>query len=260
MRFCATADTDIGISKQTNQDSILVKHASTRLGEILLAIVCDGMGGLSKGELASAMVIRAFSDWFDTELPYELQQIDMNVIAGKWELMLKALNAKILEYGKKAGASMGTTFTGILMFGTEYAAVHVGDTRLYHIADGVYQMTDDQTVTARAVRDGKMTVEQAKKDKNRNTLLQCIGASKSVAPQILIGKLKEGIYMLCSDGFRHELTPDEIYEALKPEKLSGKNEMHQGAGFLINLVKERNEKDNISAALIKVERSMDNKE
>ena len=100
MKFCATADTDIGISKQTNQDSILVKHANTKFGQILLAVVCDGMGGLSKGELSSAMVIQAFSDWFDKELPYEFPQIDMNVIAGKWELLLKELKVNILEYGK----------------------------------------------------------------------------------------------------------------------------------------------------------------
>lgn len=252
MQFLVTADTDIGISKQTNQDSILIKHAQTKLGEILLAAICDGMGGLSKGELASAMVVRAFSDWFDRELPYEILQLDMSIIAGKWEHMLKELNGKILEYGKKAGCSMGTTFTGILLFGTECAAVHVGDTRLYHISDEIIQMTDDQTVTAKAVRNGEMTAEQAKNDKNRNTLLQCIGASKSVTPQIITGKLKKGVYMLCSDGFRHELSSKELYEALNPEKLTEQNEMHETAKKLIHLVKKRNEKDNISVVLIKV--------
>lgn len=252
MKFLVTADTDIGISKQTNQDSILVKHAKTKDGEIILAVVCDGMGGLSKGELASAVVVRSFSDWFDKDLPYELPQIDMSIIAGKWEHILKELNVKILEYGKKTGCSMGTTFTGVLMFGAEYAAVHVGDTRLYHISDDIVQMTEDQTVTAKAVRNGEMTVEQAKKDKNRNTLLQCIGASKSVTPQIITGKIQKGVYMICSDGFRHELTHNELYEALKPEKMSEKSKMHETANDLINLVKNRKEKDNISVVLIKV--------
>ena len=45
MRYTATADTDIGIAKSTNQDSVLIKHASTDIGEVLMAIVCDGMGG-----------------------------------------------------------------------------------------------------------------------------------------------------------------------------------------------------------------------
>ena len=65
MHFIATADTDIGISKDTNQDSALIKHAKSDGKEVLLAVVCDGMGGLSKGELASATVVRAFAKWFD---------------------------------------------------------------------------------------------------------------------------------------------------------------------------------------------------
>ena len=74
MRFQATADTDKGIVKSTNQDSLLIKHGEYFGGEVLLAALCDGMGGLSKGELASAAVIRQFSRWFEEELPYELDR------------------------------------------------------------------------------------------------------------------------------------------------------------------------------------------
>lgn len=114
MKFVAIADTDIGTSKMNNQDSLLIKHAVKANSEVLLAVVCDGMGGLSKGELASATVIRAFSEWFDQELPKELLNLDMKVIGGKWELMLKDLNLKLQEYGKMIGGNLGTTFSGIL--------------------------------------------------------------------------------------------------------------------------------------------------
>ena len=115
LRYTATADTDIGISKNTNQDSILVKHASVENDEVLMAVVCDGMGGLSKGELASATVIRAFAKWFDEELPSELKKVDMQVIGAKWALLLKELNTRILEYSSEQGIEgVGTTFSGIL--------------------------------------------------------------------------------------------------------------------------------------------------
>ena len=115
MHYIATADTDIGISKDTNQDSVLIKHAKADGEEILLAVICDGMGGLSKGELASATVIRAFAKWFDEELPYELDHVDLQVIGAKWSLLLKELNAKILEYSRENGIEgVGTTFSGIL--------------------------------------------------------------------------------------------------------------------------------------------------
>ena len=254
MRYVATADTDIGISKDTNQDSVLIKHASTDKGEVLLAVVCDGMGGLSKGELASATVIRAFADWFDNELPFELENVDLNVIGAKWSLMLKELNAQILEYSKSnALEGVGTTFSGILFVDDQYIIGHVGDTRVYHIGSALTQLTTDQTFIAREISRGTITPEQAKTDKRRNLLLQCIGASKTVEPQIIIGNADKGAYMLCSDGFRHEITEGEMYESLNPINLMNKDAMHNNAKYLIDQVKRREEKDNISVVLIKAE-------
>lgn len=254
MRFIATADTDIGISKDTNQDSVLIKHATVDGEEILLAVVCDGMGGLSKGELASATVIRAFSKWFDEELPFELENVDLQVIGSKWSLLLKELNAQILEYSKSHGIEgVGTTFSGILFIGDQYVIGHVGDTRIYHIGAALTQLTTDQTFVAREISRGTMTLEQAKTDKRRNLLLQCVGASKVVEPQIICGKTEKGAYMLCSDGFRHEITEAEMYESLNPINLMNKDAMHNNAKYLIEQNKSREEKDNISVLLIKAE-------
>lgn len=253
MRFTVTADTDIGIAKGTNQDSVLFKHGTYSGGEVLMAVICDGMGGLTKGELASATVIRAFLDWYNKELPYELENLDLNVIGGKWSLMLKDLNVKIIEYAKKNNITMGTTFTGVLFVGDEYVTVHVGDTRLYHIGNKLEQLTCDQTFIAREIRKGTMTAEQAKTDKRRNMLFQCVGASEILEPEVLIEKVEKGAYMLCSDGFRHEITEKEIVESLNPINLINQNAMHSNAKYLIELVKQRNERDNISVVLIKVE-------
>lgn len=253
MRYTATADSDVGISKSTNQDSVLIKHASTGLGEVLMAIVCDGMGGLSKGELASATVIRAFARWFEEELPFELENPDMQIIGEKWSRMLKDLNQKILDYSNQYGFSMGTTFSGILFVNDRYVIAHVGDTRVYHMGASLRQLTTDQTFVAREVSRGTMTPEQAKRDKRRNLLLQCVGASKNMEPEILYGTAQRGGYLLCSDGFRHEISEAEIFGALKPGNLTNKNTMHSHAKYLIEQVKARNERDNISVIVIKAE-------
>lgn len=253
MNYSAIAETDIGISKSTNQDSVLIKHATCNGEEILLAVICDGMGGLSKGELASATVIRKVNDWFENELPFELKSVDMNIIGAKLSLVLKRLNAKIRNYSQNNGAKMGTTFTGILFIENDYVIVHVGDTRVYHINKTVTQLTEDQTFVAREISRGTMTVQQAKTDRRRNMLLQCVGASDTVEPQVVTGKTEKGAYMICSDGFRHEITENEMYNLLKPKNLVSKDIMHNNIRILINSVKERQEKDNISAVLIKVE-------
>ena len=69
MKLLSAACSDRGIKKKINQDSLLVRSAMTKEGEILLAAVCDGMGGLEKGEVASGEVIRALARWFEETLP-----------------------------------------------------------------------------------------------------------------------------------------------------------------------------------------------
>lgn len=254
MHFRATADTDIGISKDTNQDSVLIKHAMADGKEVLLAVACDGMGGLAKGELASATVIRAFAKWFDEELPYELENVDMQIIGAKWSFLLKELNLQIIEYSKANGIDgVGTTFSGILFVDGQYVIGHVGDTRIYHIGERLTQLTTDQTFVAREISKGTMTPEQARTDKRRNLLLQCVGASMVVEPQIICGYTEKGAYMICSDGFRHEVSEAEIYESLNPVNLINKDAMHNNARYLIEQDKSRGERDNISVLLIKVE-------
>ena len=69
MGFLSVVHSDRGIKKNTNQDSVLIKEASTDYGDVMLAVVCDGMGGLAKGEVASAALIKAFSMWFEVQFP-----------------------------------------------------------------------------------------------------------------------------------------------------------------------------------------------
>ena len=253
MRFTVTADTVVGIAKETNQDSIVVRRGKYYGGEVLMAVICDGMGGLDKGELASATVIRAFLQWFDEELAYELENPDMQVMGEKWSLMLKELNVRILEYGQARGISLGTTFTGMLFVGWQYVIVHVGDTRAYQIGKDLRQITTDQTFVAQEIERGGMTAEQAKTDKRRNMLLQCVGASDILKPDVLVGDTEKGVYMLCSDGFRNEVTKKEIFEAFNPVRNVDCEAMHANARRLIQLAKERQEKDNISVILIRAD-------
>lgn len=253
MHFTATASTDIGITKATNQDSLLIKHASTQAGEVLMAIVCDGMGGLAKGEVASATVIRAFDAWFSSRLPAYLPSKNLRAIGNEWVAMLKSLNQKIQCYGAGLGIRLGTTFSGILFLNGSYVIVHVGDTRIYRLDNHLTQLTEDQTFIAREIRLGHMTPEQAQQDHRRNMLLQCIGASPSVEPQVLLGNTQPGVYMLCTDGFRHKITPQEIHQILNPSAIPTKDAMFANAQYLINMVKYRQESDNISVILVRAD-------
>lgn len=255
MSFKVEMHTDIGIRKETNEDSMCIKEALTENGNILFALICDGMGGLEKGEVASATIINKFSSWFEKELPYQLSKKSYyNDIRYCWERMIKEQNQNIADYGRQHHIKLGSTVTAMLFFEDgKYLICHVGDSRAYKITDNSIDiLTQDQTVVANEIRKGRMNPKEAERDPRRNVLLQCIGASKIVEPDFIEGNYTfDECYMLCSDGFRHVVSINEIKEAFAPSRNINEKVMKESIISLIELNKERQETDNISTILIK---------
>lgn len=255
MNFIVSASTDIGNTKHTNQDSLNVKVISSGLGKMVFAVLCDGMGGLEKGEIASASVVHAFSRWAKEQLSVycsEQAELSKEQIRSDWEKIIRDMNEKIKVYGKKSAVSLGTTVTAVLLAGKHYYIVNVGDTRAYEIENSAEVLTKDQTVVAREVELGNITQEQARTDSRRSVLLQCVGASDIVYPDFFFGDTKkDAVYMLCSDGFRHEVSADEIGTYFKPDRMVSQTAMQENEQALIRLNKQRQERDNISVITIR---------
>ena len=254
MNFIIAADTDIGNVRQTNQDSAAVLVADTGNGPIAFGIICDGMGGLAKGELASATLINAMVDWFKNSLPQLISTgIDDSVIRNQWTETIRLYNEKIKDYGAERGFNLGTTISAILITQQRFYIVNVGDSRVYEISsNSVKQLTEDQTVVARELKYGRITPEQAKTDPRKSVLLQCVGASQTVNPEFYFGTpIQNSVYMICSDGFRHEITNDEIHRFFCAENNISAEMMSSNIRQLIEINKQRMEKDNITAALIR---------
>ncbi len=253
MGYIAAYHTDVGIRKKNNQDSLAIKIVDTKDGLVAFGIVCDGMGGLSKGELASKEVIIAFCDWFDNVLIDDIAtgNFEEAKLINQWNDLVQSQNKKLGEYGVANNLQLGTTLSAILMYKDSYYIVHVGDSRIYRLTDRAAQLTNDQTFIAREIAAGRMTPEQAKTDPRRSVLLQCVGASNVVTPEFVKGDLEKGaVYMLCSDGFRHQITEEEIINKIGPKAATDEEKMKYGCIYLTELVKNRKENDNISVALI----------
>lgn len=253
MQYIATAQTDMGIARKVNQDSLTVKIAETVIGDIVFAVMCDGMGGLKLGEVASANVVTSFEEWFHKELP-ELVGMEMTeeLIRGVFTDMIIRENDRIMRYGIQNGITLGTTLTAVLILHDKYYIAHVGDCRVYEITDEIRQITKDQTYVAREIALGHMTEVEAQKDNQRNVLLQCVGVNPDVTPDFYCGEVKaNATYLLCSDGFRHEVTQEEIQHFCCPEHNMDEDSMKQNIEYLIEMNKSRQERDNISAVLIR---------
>lgn len=254
MRFITAWRTDIGLKKKTNQDSMLILEAETDHGQVLLAAVCDGMGGLAKGEVASAAAIRALSEWFKQELPKLLRSgITENSFRQSLTSLLEQTNKRLGSYGKHTGIHLGTTVVALLIVADRYYIVNVGDSRAYSITNTMLQITKDQTLVQQEMDAGRMTAEEAYRDPRRSVLLQCIGASEEIKPDFYFGFIQPNEnFLLCCDGFRHVISNDEFFAGLNTSVAHAEREMGENIQYFIDLNKYRRETDNISALLVHV--------
>lgn len=233
--------------KNMNQDSLLVEHGKMNNDAILLAVCCDGVGGLEKGELASSCVVEAFQYWFEKSLVPSCGTMTIERIEKELMNVIKDINLKIVEHP----IHMATTLSVLCIFKTDYIVAHVGDTRIYCLTDRILQLTEDDTLAKYKANFSEYSSFDIKKDASRHVLLKCIGMDVNMEPQIKRGKLVDCSFLLCSDGFYDKLEDREILEAFK--KCRTKNDFKKESEKLIEIVKKRQEKDNISMIVIHVE-------
>lgn len=253
MNFCASFLSDTGIQKQTNQDALTLIRIRSAPEEMLLAVLCDGVGGMKSGEQASAAVCSAFRDWFHEKAPLLCAMDDpMSTIFSDWEQLVQALHLDLKKTSESAGFRMGTTVEALLLLHDKYYICHVGDCRVYALDETLTQLTHDHSVVQREIDEGRLTPKQAQSDLRQNLLLQCIGSGSSVQPDFLCGAIQpQQRFLICCDGFRRRVSDAEISTACKnasPHERSLKSALCS----VTDLCKKRREPDNISSILIHV--------
>lgn len=255
MEIVAACYTDAGIIKEINQDSLSVKVVNSLKGKIAFAIVCDGMGGLEHGELASREVVMAFNNWFEVQCAQMAagNSFTLENICRKWRSLIEGMNEGIAEYAEKNDMVMGTTVSALFVYQGKFMICHVGDSRIYQVAQSVRQLTADQTLVEQEVRLGILTREEARTDPRRNILLQCVGASNVVKPQFEAGRITEDtVFLLATDGFVHMVSEEELYAVFSPSKGWKKEELMAECGRMVKLVMDRGERDNVTLVALAI--------
>ena len=252
MAFVA-ASTNAGTRKKVNEDACCIEVAQTPLGEVLMAIVCDGVGGLSRGNVASSTVIDRFVRWFEGELPMlmggmvEAGAFDFALVKAVWGTMLQSQNDLIRTHGIKAGGRLGTTFTGIIACGGHYLAGHVGDCRAYRMNPIAFeQITEDQSLVAKQLAAGEITEEEARK-RPKNVILQSVGTERVVKPVFYEGSVHaDDLFVICCDGAYHRVENGGIRHLF--QRLDYRDEAAMGAACdtLLRTDMDYGEKDNLT--------------
>ena len=165
------ANTDVGCTRQLNEDDFCVLQNQK---DDLLAIVCDGIGGAAAGEVASALAVSSFREAFLKVDSFYSDQDVNEWIQNTLDLANERIYQKSMSNKKERG--MGTTCVGTLITHGKTYIFNVGDSRIYaYYDDGLIQMSEDHSVIAQLMKEGKITSEEAKTHAQRNTLTNALG-------------------------------------------------------------------------------------
>lgn len=254
MEIIVGAVSDKGNVKEVNQDNFLVKIYEDKLEDIGLFVICDGMGGLAYGEIASSTAVKCFKEWFEENYEVVVHNKNEEEIIFLMTNVLKEINEKIIAYGKKVEARVGTTVSALLICNGKYYIVHIGDTRIYKIDKKLRQLTEDHTLVAMNVKNNIMTKEEAKINPRKNVLTQCIGVKENIEVFKSLGKvLKNDIFILCCDGFYNKFEDTELFHEIKAIRSNIDNDtLQQAAESYVAEVKNRRETDNISIIIVAI--------
>jgi protein phosphatase len=235
------AITDAGCERELNEDRYAVIESPSGLAWL----VCDGMGGVSGGELAAQLALDAIRRDLEN-MPVRSPEEALK------SAILEANRIIVLRRQNPAFAQMGTTVVASLFSGPEMVVTHAGDSRAYLVRDGaIQQLTTDHTLVQDMVDRGKIRAEEALAHPDAHILTRCIGSEPGLAVQqkrfwIWPGDKSDGsdFLMLCTDGLYSQVSDGEM------ANLISQNPPQQACVKLVELAKERGGYDNITLAII----------
>lgn len=233
--------TDIGKVRVTNEDQAMA--LTNAFGNILL-IVCDGMGGQNKGDLASSLAINTIVSAFKNHKGFA-----NTYFAKLWvSKVIREANRSVYEQSQsnRSYRGMGTTVTMLLIIKDVAILGHVGDSRCYFLKNhhDLVQMSEDQTYVAYLVRTGQISPEEALTHPKRHVLMNAVGIYPSASIDVQSFPYLGEIVLLCSDGLYNNVSVEDIASVLK-----GNDSVEQKVNELIAIGNKNGGSDNIAVVL-----------
>lgn len=216
-----------------NQDSFAIQTVLTGSGPFALAVVCDGIGSLTKGEYASGFVTAAMTTWFyEQALTILCGRKTFGCLKRSFYRALLDVHLKLCQEGELNNGAMGTTISLLILTAERYFVFHAGDCRSYKVGRKIVPLTKDQI-------------------NEKGELLYAVGMGEM--PHVIIKKGRydrKDSFLLCSDGFGRCLTKQGITALCGKNtgKSDGKRKIMQE---IVNRGRLKGERDNCTGILLK---------
>ena len=235
--------TDTGIVRDINQDS----YASGELpGNAAWAVVCDGMGGVNGGEVASEMAVKFISEQITKCGSFQRSNAFMKDLL---VTAVKNANSNIYNMSKSNMTlrGMGTTVVAVIVYDGFAHIAHVGDSRAYKINEnGIEQLTRDHSLVQELIERGKLTLEEAANHPHKNLITRALGVSSTVAVDYCSSMITDSdTLLICTDGLPNYVDENDIFAAVQDGGI------YDLADKLVNMANDNGGGDNTTVVVIK---------
>lgn len=214
-----------------------------------LFVLCDGMGGHEKGEVASQTVCQSLVKWFEEHVK------DNSFSDDKLREALEYAYAELDRFDDGNPRKMGTTLTLLYIYNKSITAAHMGDSRIYHIRpskhdEGILYQSRDHSLVFDLFQAGEISYDEMATFSQKNIVTRAMtpGEDNRMRPDIIhITDVQPGDYFyLCSDGMLEQMSNDELISVL----ISDTTDEEKKKKLIESTV---NNQDNHSAWLIHIE-------
>ena len=192
------------IGQRTNQEDTIAQWDNR------LFVLCDGMGGHEKGEVASQTVCQSLVKWFENNIKDNSFSDDLFLAA------LEQAYSELDTFDNVTLRKMGTTLTLLYIHSEGITAAHMGDSRIYHIRPnvGVLYQSRDHSLVFDLFQSGEISYDEMQNFAQKNIVTRAMTPNEDnrMRPDIIhITDIQPGDYFyMCSDGMLESLSKKEL--------------------------------------------------
>lgn len=239
--------------RQNQEDSIFPALGKSTSADRLF-VLCDGMGGHEKGEVASSTVCEALSRTI-LSVWHPDEPLSDDLFRQALDAAYDALDAK--DNGEER--KMGTTMTFLCLHADGVTVAHIGDSRIYQLRPAhkgnpaqIVFRTRDHSLVNDLVKIGEITEEEAKHHPQKNVITRAMQPCQEHRAKADIAHLTDiqpdDYFYMCSDGMLEQSTDDNILNIITKPNVTDEQKLE-----MLRQVTEEN-KDNHTANLIHIEK------
>ena len=228
--------------KRTGQEDFFYHNE-----EIGLYIVCDGVGGAAKGDVASKLTTETIRDLVESKtlLPTDKLEVDK---------ILKMVQDAFVSYVNEnpSAEGMNTTLAMVYFHSGGVTMTHVGDSRIYYLKkNGVVWQSKDHSVVQDLRGLGLLKTEEAmEKHPLKNWITRSINSQDEIDADVTnFDMLATGdVLLICTDGVLEPFSNASILPILENRTLPLELRMSQ-----IKMKCMSHSNDNNTAILLELE-------